>query len=167
MSFNIFKHPEVRIDIMVEKQFWPAVVNIIGDRDGTYFKEDNSQVKDREYVLIRDVKTVHAYELALLIEDISRFEQNKAMSDGVDPKIYILIKPRKKGKNHVQKDREETGARSESGDGRESGTDQPGQDAGSGESGSEPVDAGDSGAVQLEMDIPEVVYEGGDYDGDN
>lgn len=162
MSVNMFKHPEVRIDVMVEKEFWPNIVSIIKSNDGSYFKEDTSEIKGKTYILIRDVKTVHAYNLIRLIGMISAFSEKEL--DAAN-KIYILIKPRKKVKKNVQKDRQETGTGSEGGNGGESGTDQPGEDLGSVDGGSEPVERGDNACVQLKMELPEVT--GGDYDGDH
>ena len=167
MAINICKNPEVRIDIMVEKKYWPAIVTIIADREGSYFKEDHTKVKDREYVLIRDVKTVHGYELKLLFDDLDRFEMNKVLGDGEDPKIYILIKPRRKGKKYVQKHREEAGTGSEGGNGGEPADIQPGEDHGTGDSGDQPADIGVAGGVQLEMELPETVDPGADFDGDH
>lgn len=156
MSVNMFKHPGVRIDVMVEKEHWPKIVSIIQNNGGSYFKEDTSEIKGKTYILIRDVKTVHAYSLFKLIEELSTYAEGP-LGD-LNAKIYILIKPRKKAKKNVQKDREEAGTGSEGGNGGESGADQSGEDPGTGGSGTEPADIGNFSPVQLEIDLdfPEI-----------
>lgn len=143
-SFVLFKNPAVRIDIMVLEKFWPKMVSIIKRTECTYYKEDRLEVEGGgTYVAIRDVKADRPNKLGELIGLLYSLEWD-SLTDTKDEnkapeKFYILIKPRKKGKNHDhQKNRQETGTGRESGSGSGSGPDVSRKDPGAGRSGAEP-----------------------------
>lgn len=132
MAYVINKHPAVRIDIMILQKYWPKLIGMIQRTGCTYFKEDRKELPNgHDYVMIRDVKSDNAWRLGELIGLLYSLEwdslngQDGAPEPRNPDKFYILIKPRKKGKKHVQKDRKEAGAGSEGGN-----TGEPGRTAG-------------------------------------
>lgn len=149
MAYVVCKHPVVRIDIMVPQKLWPQMIGFIKQSGCTYFKEDWIELpNERDYTVIRDIKSEHPWQLGILFGLIKTLESSEEYAES---KIYILIKPRKKGKKHVQKNRKEAGAGSEGGNAGGSGDLQPGGTAGPGESGTEFNIPGVDNIRQLEM----------------
>ena len=142
-SFVLFRNPDVRIDIMILQKYWPKLVSIIERTECTYYREDWLELENgQKYVALRDVKADRPHRLGELIGLFYSLEWD-SLTDTPDEnkpaeKFYILIKPRKKGKKHDQKDRQETGAGREGGSRIGSGPDVPGKDPGTGGSGTEP-----------------------------
>lgn len=119
MAYVICKNPMVRIDIMILQKYWPQMVGMIRQSGCTYFKEDWAELPNgHKYVMIRDVKSEHPNQLGTLFKMLNAMETT---AQETKDKFYILIKPRKKGKKYVQKDRKEIGTGSESGNAGESG----------------------------------------------
>lgn len=158
-SFVLFRNPDVRIDIMILQKYWPKLVSIIERTECTYYREDWLELENgRKYVALRDVKADRPHRLGELIGLFYSLEWD-SLTDTPDEtkspeKFYILIKPRKKGGKHVQRNRQETGAGSEGGSAGGSGPDVPGKDPGAGRSGAEPFVVGFYDIRQLEKFDP-------------
>ena len=141
MSYVVCKHPGVRVDIMVKRQYWADIVALI-DRTGcSYWKEDHVQpVKDDPYVILRDVQAPKGNQLGDFIGLLYNFErdlENQVVADSESAntirKFYVLIRPRKgkKEKNHAEEIREEVHAGSDSGTrGESTGDIRPGEASG-------------------------------------
>lgn len=159
MAYVINKHPAVRIDIMILQKYWPKMVGIVQRTGCTYFKEDWMNLPNgHDYVILRDIKSNDAWRLGNLIgllyslEWDSMFKEEEKPDPKTPDKFYILIKPRKKGKKNVPKDRKETGAGSESGNSGESGGSAGSEsNSGSDTSGVEPVGDGFDNIHQLSI----------------
>ena len=147
MSVIVCKHPVVRMDFLFKKAYWPAVVNVIYNCDGTYESEDEVIINNEPWIQIHNVE---APSWRALGNVVAMFSQKTA---GLKDNIYILINTKKKGtKNHVEEIRPETDAGSESGDRGEPAVDsQQGDDLGSGRDGSSDGIAGisDSGSPEV------------------
>lgn len=149
MAYMICKHPAVRMDIMVPQKYWPQLVGVIQNTGCEYFKEDWMELPNgKDYILLRDVKAKKTYYLGNLLKALTGIE---AGCEDHEEKFYILIKPRKKGKKHVQKIRQEVYPGSEGGNAGESGDLQPGGTAEAGGSGTEPDIPGTDDICQFEM----------------
>ncbi len=158
-SFVLFSNPGVRIDIMILQKYWPKLVSIIERTDCRYYKEDWMELDNgQKYVILRDVKADRPNKLGELIGLFYSLEWDSLTDTPAEnkppEKFYILIKPRKKGRKHVQENRTETGAGCESGSGVGSGSDVPGKAPGAGRSGTEPFVVRANDIRQLEMYDP-------------
>ena len=163
MAYMICKHPAVRIDIMVPQKYWPQLVGVIQNTGCEYFKEDWMELPNgKDYILLRDVKAEKPWQIGNLMKVLSRIETE---TEDVTEKFYVLIKPRKKGKKHVQKIRQEVYPGSEGGNAGESGDLQSGGTAEAGGSGTEPDIPGADDICQLEMfaDGEKVIFDNPDY----
>ena len=132
MPYVVCKHPVIRMDIMVLQSFTPQIIGAVMNTGCTYEKEDwVEQPNGQNYLVLRDVTADKGYKLGELIGRLYAMDDTPGEESKALRKFYILLKPRKKAKKNVQKDRQEAGAGSESGAGRESTGDiQPGQDPG-------------------------------------
>ena len=149
MSYMVCANPLVRIDIMVQQRFWPMLASSIQRCGCKYYKEDWVELSNGfSYVILRDVKADRPHSLGDMFRELHILEQEDQEGSG---KFYILVKPRKRGRKHDQKDRKETGSGSNGGNEGEPRADEPGQDPGTGEGGNEPDISGSDNFRQLEM----------------
>lgn len=149
MAPIVCKHPGIRIDIMVKQKFWPMMASIMQKTGCKYYKEDWLELPNgSDYIVLRDVKAEKPYMLGNMFAQLHILEAEDQEGDG---KFYVLIKPKKRGKKHVQKDRQEADSGSQSGDGGESGNTGSAEDPGTRECGAEPPASGTDNFRQLEM----------------
>lgn len=137
MPYIVCKHPGIRMDIMVRRQYWADVVGMIERTGCTYWREDHVEpVKDEPYVILRDIQAKKDHQLGEFLGLLYGLEW-KAVTEpeirDVPRKFYILLRQRKgkKEKRHAEEVREEIRPGSESGDrGEPAGDIQPGEAAG-------------------------------------
>lgn len=134
MPYSVMKNPSVQIDLMVLEKYWPKLAGAL-DRTGCKYASETrtKKVNGNTYVVIRDIQADRndwiGEALALFFGLEWYYLTDKQSEKPGKDNFYILIRPRRKGRrrNGVQKNREETGAGSESGNTGESGTVQSGQ----------------------------------------
>lgn len=120
MPYIVNMHPVIRLDIMVLQTYMPKLVGTILNCGCRYEKEDWVELpNDQKYVILRDIRSEHGNQLGRLIDMLCDMENTIPDESGKPQKFYILLRPRKKVKKNVQKDREKAGPRGESGAGRE------------------------------------------------
>lgn len=130
MSYTIFKHPAIRIDIMVEKSMWPALISYI-NACGCFYKEEFET--ENGFVRVKDIQATHPNKIGELIGAV----YSMSMADP-GKKYYILMNLRKKDTKNDKEHRETVDAGSEIRTERESTGDiESGQDLGHGGDGTE------------------------------
>lgn len=127
MAYVIVKHPVVRMDLMVLEEFWPKVVSIMERTGVTYEKEERVTPENgtETYVVIRDLKghaPIGGNNLGEFLGLFYGLEWGEVTGgDQSKPKkFYILMSPRKRGKDNDHKDRTENHSGSEGGNPGES-----------------------------------------------
>jgi len=120
MPYIVNMHPVIRMDIMAQQKYLHKLVGEVINRGCEYEKEDWVEVKNGgKYVVLRDVHAKRGDLLGDLLDALYDMDNSIPDESGKPQKFYILLRPRKKVKKNVQKDREKAGPRSESGAGRE------------------------------------------------
>ena len=167
MACSIIKAQSVQIDVMVLEKYWPKLAGIFQRTGCRYEKEDRTRIRgDKTYIILRDVQADKANCLGEAVGMFFGLEwyflTDESPRGRAKDNFYILMRPRRKGKKNVQKDRQEAGARCEGGDAGEPGTVQPGEDFGCDAGGAEPCDAG-ADAV-CEQPVPGAEADSHDHD---
>lgn len=115
MAYVICKHPAVRMDLMVREEVWPKVVSIAQRTGVTYEKEEHVTPEGGEakYILIRDLKghaPIGGNNLGEFVGLLYGLEWDEVIAKNPEQKkFYILMAPRKRGKNNDLKDRKKAG----------------------------------------------------------
>lgn len=124
MSHTIFKHPLVRMDLMVKKEYWPKLIGAIQSCECTYKEEVETKLDDgTEWICVKDISSLRGYGLGNLIGLFYGLEW-KPLSDEVeDEKFYILLSLRKEKKKNGEQDREKVHSGSKGGTGGKSAGD--------------------------------------------
>lgn len=121
MPYVVCMHPVIRMDIMVLQAFTPQIVNAVINTGCRYEKEDwIEEANGQKYLILRDIHADKGYQLGELLGKLYDLDRIPADEPNGPRKYYILLKPRKKVKKNVQKDRKETGAGRQGGAERES-----------------------------------------------
>ena len=122
MSYVVCRHPAVRMDIMVRREFWGDVVSIAQRTGCTYQKEDHVEpVKGQPYVILRDIQAPKGNQIGEFLGLLYGLEWKNVTepeNQEAPKKFYFLfnIRKGKKEKDHAIEIREEVCAGSESGD---------------------------------------------------
>ena len=134
MSYVIFKHPAIRMDLMVRRELWPKLVSHIARCDCTYAEERTTVNKKtgEAWVCVKDVRSLRGYKIGELIGLFYGLEWEIVQKDEEDnARFYILLNPRKGGYNNARKNRKTAGARRQGRNtGKPAGDIQPGPDSG-------------------------------------
>lgn len=136
MAHVIFKHPLIRMDLMVRKKYWPKLVAYIR-RCECFYEEENpyDPGNGEEWIRVKDVQSLRGYEIGNLVGLFYGMEWDSAINpENQADKFYICLNLRKRGKNENDlKDRKEAGPGCKSGAAGESaGYSELRPDAGSG-----------------------------------
>lgn len=153
MAYSLFKTPGTQMDIMVLKKYWAKLAGHVERTGCKYKKEDEVRASDgNEYVVLRDVSG-NSHHLGCLIGLFYGLEWEYLAEPGhpSEDRFYILIKERRKGKKHVQKDRKKAGPGSKSRNTGKPGDIQSGQPGGAGKSGDNAAGSGGDDSAQLQM----------------
>lgn len=152
MSYVICKEPNIRIDLMVKKQYYPQLIGYFQRMGCTYKKEIERHFgNDESWIILKNVQADNGMKIGQLIGLFYSMDW-QGLTEGKEDKFYILLNSWKKGKKYAGKDRKEIHQGSEvgtaggstgavryegsvecSGDGSGigvSGTDDPGTDQG-------------------------------------
>lgn len=131
MPYIVCKHPAVRMDIVVKKEYEPQLVGYFERMGCKYEKEDPyTPMKGVEYVILRDISAANGRSIGELLGLFYSLEWGHLVEGKESDKFYIMVNPRRKkkgAKKHVQTNRPEPDQGSHSGNsGESSGNPGPG-----------------------------------------
>ena len=152
MNYVVVSHRSIRIDLMVDQEFFPQLVSYCQRMGCTYAEERTAKaVNGHVYRVLKDVKGPNGGALGELLGLFYSLEWG-ALAEGITKrKFYMMINPRRKEKKkNAGKNRKEADQGSNGGDsGEPSGNPGPGPVGGSAGDGADAGTAGDDGLWEL------------------
>ena len=98
MAYILSKSPVVRLDMMVEAEFYPQLVGYMQRMGCTYAEERKIEPGNgKQYAYLVDIQGQYGKNIGELIGLFYTLEW-PALNDGKDSKFYLILNPKKKGK---------------------------------------------------------------------
>lgn len=115
MPYIVSKHPGVKMDLVVLKEYWPKMAGIFQRTECTYESEEEFTSGEKTYIRLNDIQSNKGFRIGSMVGLFYAMEWDSSIG-GREDNFYILLNPRRRKKQNVHKHRKETGAGSQGGD---------------------------------------------------